>query len=140
VELKPWESLNSPLYAIIESLKNLVEYRVILERNLADVPRFREIELLVLAPFQYYRSWRLDNEMDIAVLKTIIGKLSQEFQTRISLGALKIGKILFLEECKRIYEGQGLTGQVKMTISKTDSIMGLVRAEWRELAGENIGQ
>ena len=45
VELKPWESQNSPLYAIIESLKNLVEYRVILDRNLAAVPRFRKWNL-----------------------------------------------------------------------------------------------
>jgi hypothetical protein len=62
VELKPWESQNSPLYAIIEILKNLVEYRVILERHLADVPRWSEVELVVLAPCQYYQKWKLDNE------------------------------------------------------------------------------
>jgi len=33
VELKPWESGNNPLYALIESLKNLIEYRTILKRK-----------------------------------------------------------------------------------------------------------
>jgi hypothetical protein len=50
VELKPWESQNSPMYALVESLKNLIEYRTILEKRLADIPYFREIDLIVLAP------------------------------------------------------------------------------------------
>lgn len=135
VELKPWESKNSPLYAIIEILKNLVEYRVIIKRNLADVPRWSEVELVVLAPCQYYQRWKLDNEPYIAVLKPRISELSKEFQTRISFMALDMEKNSFLAACRRIYEDHGLDGKVEMTVSNQDSIQELVRGNWRLVLG-----
>ena len=41
VELKPWRSSNSPLYAVVESLKNLIEYRIIHERKIKNIPTSR---------------------------------------------------------------------------------------------------
>jgi len=50
VELKPLDSNDSPLYAIVEGLKNLTEYRVIVERQIKELERFWKVNISMLAP------------------------------------------------------------------------------------------
>lgn len=59
VELKPWSSKNSPLYALVESLKNVIEYRIIHEKRIKDIPQFKELDLMILAPEAYYQDYNL---------------------------------------------------------------------------------
>ena len=135
VELKPWESHNSPLYALLESLKNLLEYRIILEREIKEIPRFQDIKLVVLAPDQYYQRYDLTSLQNIAVMERTVGELSLEFQAGISFMALEIEKSSFLDSCRRLYEGRGLSGQVTVTISNAESIPGLARKKWQLIIG-----
>lgn len=134
IELKPWGNKNSPLYALVESLKNLLEYRIILERNLANVPRFSDVNLLILAPFQYYERHCLVTDSNIATLQRTVSLLSEEFQTAISFMALDIEMESFLNACRSIYERQGLRGQVVVDISNEDPVRVLSRTNWRLIA------
>jgi len=132
VELKSWDSQNSPLYAIIEILKNLVEYRVIIKQNLEEVPQWNEVELVILAPLQYYQNWKLKDVSNRAVLMKTVTELCHQFQTRISFMALDIEEDTFTVACRRIYEDQRLAGQVKVTLSEDNSIKELSRESWRQ--------
>ena len=60
IELKAWTSQDTPLYAIIESLKNLELYRLLEGQGLAEDRRLNKVGLVVLAPLEYYRSHGLD--------------------------------------------------------------------------------
>jgi len=60
VELKPWSSTNSPLYAIVESLKNLILYRIIHRNNIThdkNCKHYKHIDLIILAPSFYYQDY-----------------------------------------------------------------------------------
>ena len=46
VELKSWRSNNSPIYAIVESLKNLIEYRIIIEREIKPIQKLIKLCLI----------------------------------------------------------------------------------------------
>lgn len=133
VELKPWESQNSPLYALVESLKNLISYRIILERNLADIPRFQEIELMVLAPFQYYQKYGLDVDHNIGIMQKTLGDVSTEFHARISFMALDFEKTAFQGTCRAICKRQGLNGEGGMDISKELPVPALSRRNWKSI-------
>lgn len=136
VELKPWRSDNSPMYALIECLKNLIEYRTIIEKKIKDIERFEEIELMVLAPVVYYQTYRLIKEDgkiwedNLSVLKETLIKMGKEFQVVISFMILDIDLDSFLEKCRKIYKGQG---KVLVTVSKSNAIHALARDMWKML-------
>jgi len=139
VELKPWSSKNSPLYAIIESLKNLIEYRIIHERKLKDIPQFKELALIILAPKTYYQTYNLiDNKglyrMDmIRTFEKTLKELSSEFQTNVSFMVLEIEKNSFFNICRKMYDDKKAKGQEIITLSKTDAIPMLTRNNWKLL-------
>ena len=137
VELKPWDSANSPLYAIVESLKNLIEYRIILDRKIATNNTFDEVELLILAPKEYYEVYNLiDNTGEhraekISIVRETLNKLSSEFQVRISLMALQLDKDSFFRSCKRLYQNKKLSGQKKVSVLGADPIPVLAKDKWK---------
>lgn len=139
VELKPWRSSNSPLYAIVESLKNLVEYRIIHERKIKDIPAYKEVELYVLAPEEYYQSYRLIDEQKtylkdkLSILKETLDNISSEFQTNIFLMALQQDLDSFLTVCKKLCEKNKITGQRTVSVSERDAIANLVKNKWKLL-------
>ena len=139
VELKPWQSSNSPLYAIVESLKNLIEYRIIHERKIKNIPRYKEVELYVLAPEEYYQSYSLIDEQEtylkdkLSILKGTLDSISSEFQSSIFLMALQQDLDSFLTACKKLYERNKITGQRTVYVSETDSIPSLARDKWKLL-------
>ena len=140
VELKPWSSANPPLYALVESLKNLIEYRIIHERKIKDIPQFKELDLIILAPETYYQIYHLiDNkglyrEDMIRTLEKTLKELSSEFQTNVSFMVLEIEKNSFFNICRKMYDDKKAKGQEIITLSKTDAIPILTRNNWKLLA------
>ena len=138
IELKPWSSTNSPLYAIIESLKNLIEYRIIHENKIKhheDCKHYNEVNLIILAPQSYYKDYGLiDSAEDmISIVKKALNDLSSEFHTNISLMALTLKEEDFFDKCRKICEEQNIDKQQSITISKSDAIPALARDQWKLL-------
>ena len=143
VELKPWTSTNSPIYAIVESLKNLTEYRVILERKIAKIPVFKKINLIILAPWSYFQAYGLIGSNGIcdsgkiSVLKKTLNALRLEFGTNISLMALQLDQDSFNDKCGKIYDRERITKQTKIRISRKDAIAKLKRDRWELLVSSD---
>jgi hypothetical protein len=143
VELKLWESSNNPLYALIESLKNLIEYRTILERKIEGIKKFEHIELMVLAPVAYYRTYRLlepngkRSENNLSVVRKTLGKIGSEFKefnlASISFRALPdFGKPEFLQKCWKVYK-EKFKGQTKeiVQLTRAHAMPLLARNRWK---------
>ncbi|HPD60147.1 MAG TPA: hypothetical protein PKV48_00085 [Thermodesulfobacteriota bacterium] len=142
IELKPWSSTNSPLYAIIESLKNLIEYRIIHENNIKHdegCKHYDEVNLIILAPQSYYRDYGLVDSggNNMGIVKKSLNDLSSEFATNISLMALTLKEDEFLDKCKRICEEKKMTKQQSIRISKLDAIPELTRDQWKLVISSN---
>ena len=140
VELKPWSSSNSPLYALVESLKNLIEYRIIHKRNIKDIPRFKEVDLMILAPKEYYKAYTLIDDSGlyrkdmIQILETSLQEISSEFQMDITFMVLEIEEDDFLNVCRKIYDEKKAKGRQIITLSEKDAIPLLRRDKWKVLA------
>lgn len=136
IELKPWSSSNSPLYAVVESLKNLIEYRIICERKIKIIEPFKEVNLIVLAPQAYYQAYGVSDssEKKLNIIRKALSDLSSEFRTNISLMSLPIDEKAFYETCRRVGEkNRKAAGQEIISISSADSIPELVRSNWKLL-------
>jgi len=130
IELKPWDSDNSPMYAIIESLKNLVEYQTIIDKEIKKIEEFEERELMILAPSDYYESYELTNDKNLSVLKETLTKISEEFKTPITLMELDIEVEFFFKKCRELYKGPG---KEFVNVSKQNAIPALARDQWKLL-------
>lgn len=144
IELKPWSSVNSPLYAIVESLKNLIEYWIIIEKEIKEILNFKAVELMVLAPESYYQEYGLIDRTGlhkadkIRIVKKALNDFSAEFDTNISLMVLPIKKDVFLNICQRVCgKYKQTTGQEIIHISRADSIPELARSQWELLVSAN---
>jgi hypothetical protein len=143
VELKPWTSTDSPLYAIVESLKNLTEYREILDGKIANIPVFKKINLIVLAPWSYFQAYGLMDSNrkchsdKISVLKKTFNDLSSEFETNISLMALPLDQGTFNDVCGKIYDRKGITKQTKIDIESEEPLPELKRNRWKLLVSSD---
>jgi hypothetical protein len=139
VELKPWKSNDSPLYAIVESLKNFMEYRIIQERNIKRRNDFDEIELMILAPEAYYMAFDLIDKHGktridkIPILKKTLTSINSKFKVDISLMVLQLDENNFHAICRKIYDNQKVIGQGEIHLSETDSIPILARDKWKLL-------
>ena len=133
IELKPWSSKNSPLYAIVESLKNLIEYRIIHEKQIKEIEHFKEVNLIVLAPQSYYQMYGLIDisEGKASIVKKALNELSSEFDTTISLMELPIEKEAFFEICQKVCNKIETTGQEVISISNADAVFELIRNQWK---------
>jgi hypothetical protein len=143
VELKPWESHDSPLYALIESLKNLIEYWAIPKGIIPEIKRYEHIELMVLAPIAYYRTYRLlepngkRSESNLSVVRDTLAKIGSEFK-EFNLAAISfmtlpdIGKPEFLQKCWEVYK-EKFKGQTKelVQLTRAHAIPLLARNRWR---------
>jgi len=143
VELKPWESGNNPLYALIESLKNLIEYRTILKRKITKIEEYKHIELMVLAPVPYYQTYKLldlngmRSANNLSVVRDTLAKIGSEFKefnlSAISFMALPdFGESEFLQKCWKVYKGE-FKGQTKESVQRTraHAIPLLARNRWK---------
>jgi len=137
VELKPWRSTNTPLYAIVESLKNLMEYRFILENGNENVPRFKEVDLIVLAPKPYWDDYKLNESSGLKKMKRALNDFSVVFNTNISLMQLLIEERVFFDKCGKIYDERGIDKQGKIRVLGTDAIPKLARDQWKLLVASD---
>jgi len=138
VELKPWTSTNSPLYAIVESLKNIAEYRIIFEEDIEhdkDFVYYSEVDLIILAPESYYREYGLtyDEKEKISVVKKVLNDLSSEFKTNIALWALPLEENDFQAKLEMLCKRQNVREQQIISISESDAIPELARRKWKLL-------
>jgi hypothetical protein len=143
VELKPWKSGDSPLYAIVESLKNFIEYKIIQEKDIRRLNDFDEIELMDLAPESYYMAFDLIDKdgkarIDkIPVLKETLSSIESEFEVNISFMALQLDENNFQAVCEKIYDNQKVIGQGVIRLSESDSIPILSRDKWKLLVSSS---
>ena len=140
IELKPWSNCDSPLYALIEGLKNLIEYRVIVERQIKKIDAPWKVNISLLAPKEYYQNFFLIDasactiEQNISRTTDLLNDLALEFNTNISIFSLALTDDSFRQACCRIYNHQGLTGQQIANVNEDDAISTLSRTNWAELA------
>ncbi len=145
VELKPWKSNDSLLYALIESLKNLVEYRIILKRKIAEIEEYKYIDLMILAPAAYYQKYELldpngrRSEDKLSVVRDTLAKIVSEFRefnlVTVSFMVLPdIGKLEFLHKCWEVYK-EKFKGQTKESVrlTRAHAMPLLKRDHWRLL-------
>ncbi len=115
VELKPWNSNDSPLYAIIS----------------------------MLAPRGYYRKFFLLDDSDAGIHESILRAtelldgLAEEFNTSLSISSLVLSADSFNRACSRIYDQQGLVGQQIASVTEGDNINSLEYSNWAELASSS---
>jgi len=143
IELKPWRSGNSPLYAVIESLKNLIGYRTIKDKSIKHHKNFKsflDVDLIVLAPQSYYQYYKLIDdsgerlENGLKVFKKTLKELGSEFKTKISLMILPLSVESFDEKCQAVCKKyKKTTGQEIICISESDFISELARDNWVSL-------
>ncbi len=143
IELKPWNSGDSPLYGLVEGLKNLIEYRMIVEQQICDVEHPWKVDVSVLAPGKYYRNFMLfddsglSNEKNIFRITELINKFAGEFSTKISILSLRLSLESFTQMCARVYDHQGLVGQQVVTLSLKDGDNSLNKGNWVSLASSS---
>lgn len=143
IELKPFHSGNSPLYALVESLKNLIEYRTIKEKKIKyhhDFKQFHETDLIVLAPVSYYQDYCLIDSSgssitnNLQTVKRSLDALSAEFKTDISFMALPLAESLFYDRCRTICGKYKKTKELEsIDIQVDDAMPELKRDKWQLL-------
>ncbi len=138
VELKPWASTNSPLYAIVESLKNLMHYRIIHKNKIAhdkDCKHYKHVDLMILAPRSYYQDYGLTEtaQKELSNVKKTLDDLSREFESNISLVSLELKEEIFVNKLRSICEERKIDRQQIIFISESDAIPELARDKWKLL-------
>ena len=139
VELKPWHSSNSPLYALLESLKNLIEYRIIIEKKISQVHEYDKINLCILAPDTYYVDYGLlskdgtPQESKLEIVRQLLNDLADEFDTQITFKSLSFDQQNFNKYCNCLYDKNGFIGQEIVEISKDDAMESLRYFNWNLL-------
>jgi len=152
IELKPWQSNNSPLYAIVESLKNLIEYRAIQNDERKAIKRHKyfkdydeKVDLIVLAPKSYYVDHGMIDKSKgqylqdkISIVRKVLNDFSSEFRTNISLMILPIDKKHFDDECSKVCSKYKKTeGKQNIVISNDDFIPILAKDKWELLVSSD---
>lgn len=135
VELKAWRSDDSPLYAIVESLKNFYLYSKIRDYGIMhhmEFKYFNKANLIVLAPRYYYQLW-LPQKSNFDSLRKALTAFSSEFDTYISLMELSLEEKEFNEKCKVCKIIKVTNGKKKVCVSTEDAIPELARDNWRLL-------
>jgi hypothetical protein len=136
-ELKGWHSVDNPLYAITENIKNLIKCRTIQGK----ITMFDNIDLMILAPEAYYWEYGLiegnKKEQRIRALKTLLSYLSVEFRTNISFWCLQIKKEDFFDKCCCVYNTYGIREEhsVHLSDEEKDTFPVLARHRWLQLVG-----
>lgn len=88
IELKPWATNNSPLYALIELVKNLEVYREIL-RNYSVEWGYDLKSLILLAPYEYYKSYGInDDKASLDKTSELLKELHTTFNMPMAMYAL----------------------------------------------------
>lgn len=137
VELKPWASGNTPLYALIESLKNLATYRVLREKGIPTCNRFDQVSVAVLAPTQYYSAYSILDRLGLAPasgaarFQAFLEEVASASGACISILSLNLGHTAFLDQCRPL--AQGCSSKKVVSAQGTSPLEPLRIANWRHL-------
>jgi hypothetical protein len=136
IELKPWKSKDSPLYAILEGLKNLAIFNVLKAKGHQRCDNFSCIDLAVLAPVRYYQDFHLLNEHgevnNYFQVKEFIEALAATFKTRIQIFGLNWKEKELLKVCKDICPSAPRENIV-VSVSEYPLIEALFEKNWIKL-------
>jgi len=136
IELKPWRSTNSPLYALLEGLKNLMLYRILEADGHPGCQIIAHVNLAVLAPIDYFQAHRLVNaDMKIInrhIVQSFLDAIAQEFQTRVTFLALDWPEEALWEVCASLSPEHSGENQM-VTVQGYPDIDNLREKNWIEL-------
>lgn len=144
VELKAWQGGDSPLYALVEGLKNLIEYRVIEERKITNIKIYPQIMISVLAPASYYQDYALlDNDgkpigENIERARKLLRVLGKAFNAALSLKYLSLSSDAFNDSCAKIFMRNQVTGQCSVAVTEHDVLDPLRLEAWTDLASSAV--
>lgn len=156
VELKAWESSDSPLYAVVESLKNLSLFRLIQDdekiscrdreklkngEDVLDVHKVKKIKLIILAPQEYFDRYFSSNpkvkKMQVEKFLLFVKALKKEFKELvedISCKVVDIRENQIEEKCKdKVDRKKGVGKKQEITIGTEDAIDNLKIEKWEDL-------
>jgi len=104
IELKPWKNSDSPLFAILEGLKNLAYFNVLKSVEHQQCENFSRVNLMVLAPLTFYQNYSLLNQNEkvnnYTQVKEFIEAVAGTFKTRIQIFGLNWNEEELLRVCK----------------------------------------
>jgi len=112
VELKAWKSDESPLYAVIESFKNLSLFRLIQDEKIScrdrkklkkgedvvNVHKVKKINLIILAPQKYYEKHKI-REGNLPLYKNLIAMLEEKLGITVEFKEINYDETKFNETC-----------------------------------------
>lgn len=140
VELKAWQGGDSPLYALIEGLKNLIEYRAIKAHGIKNIMMYPRVTASVLAPASYYQDYGLLDVREkpigenIAKTASLLRALGKEFNAVLACKYLTLPIDSFSESCAVLFTRNQVTAQCSVAVTENDIIGALRHGNWIELA------
>lgn len=129
IELKPWATNASPLYALIESLKNLTLYRLIAAHGLNSGPLLKSASIAVLAPEEYYTSFGLPiSEAPRTKLTNLKMMFEEVFETDINFLVFNYPRAVSDTDCNKLR-----VIKRKASLEDATPILSLRKCNWREI-------
>lgn len=133
------------MYALVEGLKNLIEYRVIAERKITNITIYPQTVVSVLAPAAYYQEYALlDNEgkpmvRNIKQARNLLRGLENTFNTALSLKYIFLSPAAFRDSCEKIFRRNQVAEQCSVAVTERDVLHPLRHEAWTELASSTGG-
>lgn len=136
IELKPWHSSNSPLYALLESLKNLGLYRILQARNHRGCEIIQNVQLAILAPVTYYQAYHLlDEDMQLSNsdnVQAFLDSVAKIFQVDIRLNVIDWPENELWDVCSQICPGEIFKNKI-ISVAEYPAVEALKQKNWIEL-------
>lgn len=133
IELKPWKNNNSPLYAVLEGLKNFALFNVLQNMGHERCENFEHVNLMVLAPVDYFLDYHLINEHRTSdkytQVKEFIEAIASKFQTRIQMFGLNWREEDMMKVCQIICPTPPSENKV-VSVSEYPPIEALFEKNW----------
>jgi hypothetical protein len=133
IELKPWKSNNSPLYAVLEGLKNFALFNVLKAMGHQRCENYEHVNLMVLAPVEYFLDYHLINEHgkhnNYTQVKEFIEAIASNFRTRIQIFGLNWKEEELLMVCNDICPAPPKENKV-VSVSGYPPIEALFEKNW----------
>ena len=128
--------MRPPIYALLESLKNLALYRILKEKNHKGCKTIKDIQLAVLAPVQYYQNYQLidnnQNLRDRSNVKCFLDAVAKNFKVNIKILGLDWTEEALLDVCSQI-SPEPIEKNKIISVVKYREIEGLKEKNWVEL-------
>lgn len=136
IELKSWRSQDTPLFAIVENLKNLMLYRILKEDGHKGCSTIKDVNLTILAPLSYFYNHNIiDKDYNLykqRELNNFLNATANIFRTRIKILALNWREEDLWDICTEI-KPKYLSAKERVSVKGFPEIEALREASWIEL-------